>query len=116
MLARAAQPDDGPTGAQVSRRSLLADLANLTERNTRMGRHITQLERRLSETLGHQAWQASGLGAPADIDTLQQRIVQLEQEVLDLKNQLTDRDDELAAARAANRELMTQLNNSHRRR
>lgn len=110
VLARAAQPDDGPTGPQVSRRSLLADLANLSERNTRMARRIAQLERRLSETIGQETWHDSGLGAPADIDAVQQRAAQLEQEVADLRAQLADRGDELTAARAANRELMVQLN------
>lgn len=110
VLARAVQPDDGPTGPQVSRTSLLADLTNLTERNTRMTRHIAQLERRLSAAIGHEAWHESGLGAPTDVDALQQRAVQLEQEVAELRSQLADRGDELAAARAANRELMVQLN------
>lgn len=68
-----------------------------------MGGHIAQLERRLSESLGQDAWRASGLGAPTDIDTLQQRIAHLEQEVLDLKAELADRDDDLAAARITNR-------------
>jgi AcrR family transcriptional regulator len=70
VAARAAQPADGPIGPQVTRQSLLADLANLTDRNTRLTQHITRLERRLSDTLGEQAWHASGLGAPVDIDTL----------------------------------------------
>ncbi len=84
VLARAAQPDDGPTGPQVSRRSLLADLANLTERNTRMARRIAQLERRLSAALGQETWHDSGLGAPADVEAAQQRVAELEQEVADL--------------------------------
>jgi hypothetical protein len=114
VLARSAQPPDGPTGPQVSRQSLLADLANLTERNTRLARHITQLERRLSETLGQDAWRASGLGAPGDIDALQQQVAHLEQQVVDLNTQLGERDEDLEAARATNRELMTQLNSPHR--
>ncbi|WP_344326651.1 hypothetical protein [Kitasatospora putterlickiae] len=44
-MSRAAQPPGGPTGHQVSRKTLFADLANLTERNTRLARHITLLER-----------------------------------------------------------------------
>ena len=52
----------------------------------------------------------SGLGAPDDIDQLKQRIVTLEQQVVDLRLQLEERDQDLAAARAANRELMTRLN------
>ena len=112
VLARAAQPDTGPSGPQVSRKSLLADLANLTERNTRMARRITQLERRLSETIGQETWHESGLGAQDDLSAVQQRVAQFEQEVADLRTQLADRGDELTAARTANRELMVQLNAS----
>ena len=66
--------------------------------------------------LGEQAWQQSGLGAPADIDTLNSKITQLEQQAADLRIQLSERDDELAAARAANRELMTRINHNPRTR
>jgi hypothetical protein len=48
--------------------------------------------------------------APADIDALNRKITQLEQEVIDLRLQLEERDGELSAARAANRDLMAQLN------
>ena len=58
------------------------------------------------------AWRESGLGAPADIDALSQKITHLEQHVTDLRLQLERADDDLQAARAANRELMTQLNAS----
>ncbi|MEV4240509.1 MULTISPECIES: hypothetical protein [unclassified Nocardia] len=37
---------------------------------------------------------------------------QLEQRNIDLQQQLDERDDDLAAARATNRELMTRLNTS----
>ena len=77
-----------------------------------MATRTQQLEKRLSELLGEQAWRATGLGAPTDIDQLQQRIVTLEQQVVDLRLQLEERDQDLAAARAANRELMTRLNAS----
>jgi hypothetical protein len=53
---------------------------------------------------------AAAVGAPDDIDTLKHRIVGLEQQVADLRGQLADQGDELAAARGANRELMVQLN------
>jgi chromosome segregation ATPase len=76
---------------------------------------IQQLEKRLSEVLGDQAWRESGLGAPADIDTLNRRIMHLEQQITDQRLQLEERDEELAAARAANRELMAQLNAGHHR-
>jgi hypothetical protein len=48
-----------------------------------MAAHTQQLEKRLSELLGEQAWRATGLGAPTDIDQLQQRIATLEQQVVD---------------------------------
>jgi hypothetical protein len=35
---------------------------------------------------------------------------QLEQRILDLRSELAERDEDLAAARAANRDLMAQLN------
>ncbi|MFH8983485.1 DUF6262 family protein [Streptomyces varsoviensis] len=69
-----------PVGTSpVSRASLQADLANAQARNTRLASRIQQLERRLSQVLGTQAWQESGLGAPADIDEFQRKITRLEQ-------------------------------------
>ena len=94
----------------VTRASLQADLLAAHERAARLNARVQQLEKRLSEALGEQAWRESGLGAPADIDALGQQITHLEQQVIDLRLQLEERDEELAAARAANRELMAQLN------
>ena len=74
-----------------------------------MAARTQQLEMRLSEMLSEQAWRASGLGAPTDIEELQRRLVFLEQQVVDLRLQLEERDEELAAARGANRELMTRI-------
>jgi predicted nucleic acid-binding Zn-ribbon protein len=79
-------------------------------RSARQTTRIRQLERKLAELLGQQAWQESGLGAPHDIEQLQRRITELEQSVVDLTCQLSHRDDELAAARAANREMIAQIN------
>jgi chromosome segregation ATPase len=103
-------PDKPEIGARVTRASLQADLLAAQQRCTRMAARTQQLEKRLSELLGEQAWRATGLGAPTDIDHLQQRIVTLEQQIVDLRMQLEERDQDLAAARAANRELMAQLN------
>ncbi len=103
-------------GPAVTRASLQADLLAAHERAARMAARIQQLEKRLSETLGEQAWRESGLGAPADIDALNQKITRLEQQATDLKLQLAERDEDLAAARAASRELMTQLNAAARHR
>lgn len=105
------QPPDKPEiGPGVTRASLQADLLAAQQRCTRMAARTQQLETRLSELLGEQAWRATGLGAPTDIDELQQRIVTLEQQIVELRLHLEERDQDLAAARAANRELMTQLN------
>jgi septal ring factor EnvC (AmiA/AmiB activator) len=105
----AAAEGDGPT---VSRASLQADLANAHGQITRQTTRIRQLEKKLSELMGEQAWRESGLGAPADIDQLHRRITNLEQQVVDLRDQLNERDQELDAARAANRELIANLNRS----
>lgn len=105
---------NGP-GPAVTRASLQADLLAAGERATRLAGRIRQLENRLSETLGQQAWRESGLGVPVDIDSLKQKINHLEQHAVDLRLQLDERDQDLAAARAANRELMAQLNTAARR-
>lgn len=101
-------------GPAVTRASLQADLLAAGERAQRLNGRIRQLEKRLSEVIGETVWQESGLGVPADLDTLNQTINQLEQQVLDLRLQLDERDQDLAAARAANRELIAQLNTATR--
>jgi hypothetical protein len=101
-------------GPGVSRASLQTDLLAAGERAARLHSRVRQLEKRLSETLGEQAWRESGLGAPADIDALNQKIIHLEQQAIDLRLQLEEQGEELAAARATNRELMTQLNHANR--
>lgn len=108
--AEAQPPNAAGVGPAVSRASLQADLANAHQRAVRLAAHVHQLEQRLSETLGEQAWHESGLGVPDDIHRLKQQISTLEQHTIDLRLQLEERDDDLAAARAANRELMTRLN------
>jgi hypothetical protein len=101
-------------GPAVSRASLQTDLLAAGQRAARLHSRVRQLEKRLSETLGEQAWRESGLGTPADIDALNQKIVHLEQQAIDLRLQLEEQGEELAAARATNRELMTQLNHANR--
>jgi hypothetical protein len=46
------------------------------------------LEKRLSEELGTTDWTESGLGAPADLDQLQRRITELEQQLAYVQEQL----------------------------
>lgn len=105
-----ATPTPEQSGMSVTNASLRADLANAQQRIARMAAHNRQLERKLSETLGQQAWLESGLGAAPDIDELQRQVVGLEQRNVALQRQLEEREGELDAARAANRELITALN------
>jgi len=101
---------DEHTGHAVTRASLQADLLAAHERAVRLNTRIQHLEKRLSEALGEQTWRESGLGAPTDIDALHQQVSHLEQQAIDLQQQLDERDEDLAAARATNRELMARLN------
>ncbi len=113
ILTRAAQsqPDASlPRSAQVSRQSLLADLTNVRAQNERLRRQVNKLAKRLSEALGEEVFRASGLGQPDDTEQLRQQAAALEQELLDVRQQLEERNDELDAARATNRELMAELN------
>lgn len=112
----AAPPAGTAAGPAVTRASLQADLLAAHERAARLNARVRQLEKRLSEALGEQAWRESGLGAPPDIDGLTAKIAQAEQQAAHLRIQLADRDDELAAARAANRELMTRINHEPKNR
>ncbi|MDX2826635.1 hypothetical protein PV416_37580 [Streptomyces ipomoeae] len=99
-----------PAGATpVSRSSLQADLANAQALNARLVAHVQQLEKRLSEALGEQVWRESGLGAPADVEELQRTITRLEQQTVDLKAVLEEREGELEAARGADRQLTRAL-------
>ncbi|MET8771424.1 DUF6262 family protein [Streptomyces sp. NPDC004658] len=97
-------------GHGVTTASLQADLANANDRNSRLTARIRQLEEALSRALGERAWRESGLGAPTDIHALQERITQLEQHNADLTAELSEREQDLVAARAANRQLMATLN------
>lgn len=111
VLAAAAVPAEPATNnSAVSVASLRADLLNTRAQNTRLQQHIRTLENRLSESLGEALFRDSGLGAPDDIRSLQRALTDREQQLLELRRHLEERGEELAAARAANRELMTQLN------
>lgn len=107
-----------PTGAgdmpAASRASLQADLANSQDRCKRLAEHIALLEKRLSTLMGEHAWNQSGLGAAVDLDELRTQIHRLEQANTELRDKVEDLEDELEAARAANRELIAQNNTAHR--
>ena len=115
VMAKAVEPPASPTtGLAVSRASLIADLAGAHDGINRLVRENVQLRDRLSEALGEQAWRESGLGGPDDIDDLRRRNTELEQQVVELRRQLGEKDDDLDAARMTNRELMASLNRSVR--
>jgi Family of unknown function (DUF6262) len=107
--ASATQPSPGDATVPSSA-SLRADLLAANDRCRRLADQVRVLEHRLSAELGQQVWQRTGIGSPTDIDGLQARILDLEQQALDLKIQLDERIDELEAARSANRELTKIVN------
>lgn len=104
------EQDPSSGTSAVSRASLQADLANAQARTVRLSARIRQLERRLSQELGEQAWRESGLGAPTDIEELQRTITRLEQRNVELTEALEESQADLKAAREANRELTRTLN------
>jgi hypothetical protein len=109
--AREAQPPSLPGGGPaVTRASLQADLLAAHERSTRLAARIRQLQHRLSQALGEQAWRESGLGQPDDASQLRHQLAQLTDDNQQLRAGLAERDQDLAAACAANRELMASLN------
>ncbi|WP_328863992.1 hypothetical protein [Streptomyces virginiae] len=103
----AAQPASGPA---VTRGSLQADLADAAARSARLAARIHQLEERLSLSLGEEIWRMSGLGPPADIAELSSRVTGLEERNVELTRALKERQAEVGAARAANRDLTRALN------
>jgi hypothetical protein len=66
-------------------------------------RLVRKLVRRLSDALGEEVFRASGLGGPDDTEQLRQQAAALEQELLDVRHRLEERNEELEAARATNR-------------
>ncbi|WP_329020602.1 hypothetical protein [Streptomyces sp. NBC_01601] len=102
-------PPPGPE--TVSRPSLMADLANAQDRNTRLAEENRLLRQRLSAVLGEEIWREAGLGGAAtSVDQLQSRVTELEQEAVELRRQLGECQEDLDAARSVNREYMARLN------
>lgn len=98
------------TGPTVTSASLQADLANAGARSARLAARVQQLEERLSKALGEEIWRVSGLGPPGDVAELNSQITRLEQSNVELTRALEERQAELEAARAANRDLTRALN------
>ena len=112
VLAAAAETIENPSPASttISHRSVLTENANLHALNRRLAQRIRDLEDRLSEMLGQHAFERSGLGAPTATTALQDELEHHKQLVLDLTSRIEELDEELAAAREANRGLMAELN------
>lgn len=110
VFAIAEQPAPPAMSGTVTRHTLEADNLNLRETIRRQAQHISDLEARLSELLGEQAYTRTGLGAPRDHTVLQEQIQALQNEVQELHATVRERDEDLGAAREAQRQLMAQTN------
>lgn len=110
VYAAAAEPTAAATATMTTRKSLEADSLNLRATVHRQAQHIADLEARLSELLGEQAYSRTGLGAPHDHVALEEQNQILQNEIQELHAKLQDQEEELGAAREANRQLMGHLN------
>lgn len=102
-------PDD-----EVSKASLMADLAHARARATRAETTARQLEHRLSGLLGERVWAETGLAPDHELAAVQRELETAHHQLTDLRTELDQRCQELDAARAANRELMAALNGRRR--
>lgn len=110
VYAAADQPSAAATATTTTRQSLEADSLNLRAIVHRQTQHIADLEARLSELLGEQAYSRTGLGAPHDHTALEEQNQILQNEIQELHAKLQDQEEELGAAREANRQVMGHLN------
>jgi len=108
-----------PARALVTEQSLRADLANAKEQTRRLSDEVRLLQERLAQDLGAEADLARGRAASPLLDQIEQRSADLEAENASLRRRVTDLEietreqaDSLLAARAMNRELMSDLNRS----
>lgn len=122
--ARARQQEAGtdrawrlPTRSLVTEQSLHADLANARDRVRRLTEELSVLRDRLARELGAGSDAAIGRGASSLLGQLEEKVARLEADNLELRARTTEleetlreSDETLAAARAMNRELMTEIN------
>jgi hypothetical protein len=106
-----------PTRSLVTEQSLRCDLANAKERGRRLAEEVTLLRERLSRQLGAAGDVARGEASSPLLDDLEQRGAELEIDnhrqqlrIAELETELRELAASLDAARAMNRELMTELN------
>jgi chromosome segregation ATPase len=108
-----------PVRSLVTEQSLRTDLANAKEQVRQLTEEVALLRQRLAQDLGATADIARGLDTNPVLTQLEQRAAELEADNHQLRRQATRQDeqireltDTLDAARATNRDLMSQLNRS----
>jgi chromosome segregation ATPase len=108
-----------PARSLVTEQSLRAELANTKERARRLADEVTVLRQRLSRHLGAAGDAARGEAISPLLEQLEQRAAELEsdnhrhrQRIAQLEAEARELAETLDAARAMNRELMTELNRS----
>jgi chromosome segregation ATPase len=106
-----------PARSLITEHSLRAELANTKDRARRLAEEVAVLQQRLSRHLGAAADAARGEAVIPLLDQLEQRAAELEtdnhrqqQRITQLETELQELTETLAAARAMNRELMSELN------
>lgn len=106
-----------PARSLITEQSLRAELANTKDRARRLSEEVTVLQQRLSRQLGAAADAARGEAVIPLLDQLEQRAAELEtdnhrqqRQITQLQTELQELTETLAAARAMNRELMSELN------
>lgn len=98
---------------RVSTASLQADLANARAHDHRLRQQVRVLERRLSETLGHEVADELGPGTDAP-EQLRRQLQDAQAQIFELKESLADAREELDAVREINRDLISAGNGSSR--
>jgi cell division septum initiation protein DivIVA len=106
-----------PPRSLITEQSLRAELANARERARRLADEVAFLRERLSRQLGAAADIARGEALSPLLDQLEQRAAELEtdnhrqrQRIAQLEADARELTETLDAARAMNRELMSELN------
>jgi predicted RNase H-like nuclease (RuvC/YqgF family) len=106
-----------PTRSLVTEQSLRAELANAKERARRLAEEAAILHERLSRNLGAGADIARGEALSPLLDQLEQRNAELESDnhrqqkrIHQLESDTRELNENLDAARAVNRELISELN------
>ena len=106
-----------PARSLVTEQSLRAELANAKERARRLAEEVAILRERLSRHLGAGADIARGEALSPLLDQLEQRNAELEYDnhrqqkrIRQLESDTCELNENLDAARAVNRELITELN------